>query len=205
MVSIELPDPAIDESGDIEGTIASRVSRREYAAAPVSIEKVSLLLWASQGVTHVTDDVEMRASPSAGATYPLETFLEVTPDGCDDLTAGLYRYVPAKHGLETVLETDIHGDVVEAALDQRVVRDAPATVALAADYSRTVSQYPDHGRRYVHMEAGHAAQNVQLVCESRGLSNCPVGAFDDEQLAAALDLADDLDPLYLLPFGPRPE
>lgn len=205
MTSIELPEPSIENSNDITGTIAARASRRKYAGGPVSIETVSQLLWAAQGVTHQTDDIEMRAAPSAGATYPLELFVEIVPEGCEDLATGLYQYQPSAHGLEVVSESPIHERLVDAALNQQVVRNAPATLVIAAEFNRTMSQYPDHGRRYVHMEAGHAAQNVQLVCETRGLSNCPVGAFDDDALAGALSLPDQLDPLYLLPFGPRPE
>lgn len=131
-------------------------------------------------------------------------FLEVAPGGSDDLEAGLYRYEPTTHVLETALGTAVHDDLVRAAMDQTVVRDAP-TIVLAANYDRTRRQYPAHGDRYVHMEAGHAAENLHLVCEARELNSCPVGAFADEDVAAALDLSDDLAPLYLLPFGHRPE
>ena len=84
-----------------------------------------------------------------------------------------------------------------------IVWDAPATIILAAEYDRTRTKYPDHGDRYVHMEAGHAAQNVHLVCESRDLNTCPVGAFSDADVPDVLDLPERLDPLYLLPFGHR--
>lgn len=200
-----LPEPQFGPETNLQTVLAERKSRRVYRSEPVTVEDVATALWAGQGITHETDDVEMRTAPSAGATYPLETYLEVAPEGCEALSAGLYHYVPETHTLETVHTESVHESLTEAALSQRVVGNAPATVVLTAEYDRTVSQYPDHGRRYVHMEAGHVSQNVQLACESRGLSNCPVGAFHDDALADVLDLDANLDPLYLLPFGPQPE
>ena len=203
MTEYSLPEPGSDGLSDIERTIGARTSRRSFADEAVGLETVATLLWSVQGLTHERDGVPMRASPSAGATFPMVAFLSVAPGGCDELEAGLYRYVPDEHRLDPVIQESIHEDLTAAALDQAVVRGAPVAIALAADYDRTIRQYPDHGERYVHMEAGHAAQNALLVCESRGLNACPVGAFDDDELAAVLDLPADLDPLYLVPFGRR--
>ncbi|MCU4750658.1 SagB/ThcOx family dehydrogenase [Halobacteria archaeon AArc-curdl1] len=203
MTRIELPDPETDGTTSVERAIATRASRRTFAQTPVGTADVGQVLWAMQGVTHERDGIEMRAVPSAGATYPLVAFLEVAPDGSERLEAGLYRYEPTDHTLEVTLETAVHDDLTSAALGQEVVRDAPATIVMAAEYDRTRTQYPDHGDRYVHMEAGHAAENVHLVCESRDLNTCPVGAFSDADVADVLDLPGRLDPLYLLPFGHR--
>lgn len=203
MTRIELPSPETDGATSVERAIATRASRRSFARTPVATADASQVLWATQGVTHESDGVEMRAAPSAGATYPLVAFLEVAPDGSEGLETGLYRYEPTGHALEVALETAVHDDLTRAALSQEVVRDAPMTIVLAAEYDRTRAQYPDHGDRYVHMEAGHAAENVHLVCQSRGLNTCPVGAFSDADVTDVLDLPDRLDPLYLLPFGHR--
>ncbi len=201
MSPIELPRPDTDGSTSVERAIATRASRRSFADEPVTVEDVAQLLWAAQGITHQRDEISMRAAPSAGATYPLVAFVEVAPGGCDELDPGLYRYEPTDHVLTPEIEGDVHDDVTAAALGQPVVSGAPVTIALVVDYDRTRREYPDHGTRYVHMEAGHAAQNVHLVCEGRGLISCPVGAFTDEKLADVLDLPDRLDPLYLIPVG----
>lgn len=206
MTQIELPEPDVEGLAALGRAIDGRASRRSFASEPISIEDISTLLWTAQGITHVQDEVPLRASPSAGATYPLETSLSVAPGGCADLEPGLYRYDPDGHGLESApgVEGSVHEELTRAALDQAVVRGAPVTIALAAEYDRTRRQYPDHGERYVHMEAGHAAQNVLLAAQSRGLNACPVGAFDDAALADALELPSELDPLYLVPLGERP-
>ncbi|TMT81616.1 SagB/ThcOx family dehydrogenase [Haloterrigena sp. H1] len=204
MAPIELPDPDMDGSISVERAIATRESRRSFARTPIELEAVSQLLWAAQGQTHVRDGVELRAAPSAGATYPLTVFLEVAPNGSEELEPGVYRYDQQRHALERELETAVHDDLTTASHDQVVIADAPMTIVVTADDDRTKRQYPDHGERYVHMEAGHVAENVHLVCESRGLNTCPVGAFTDTAVAAALSLPTRLAALYLLPVGHRP-
>ncbi|EMA37353.1 SagB/ThcOx family dehydrogenase [Halobiforma nitratireducens] len=204
MASIDLPEPNPHGETSVERAIATRASRRSFAADPITLEDAAQLLWAAQGVTHVRDGVTLRTAPSAGATFPLTVFLEVAPDGCEGIDPGLYRYEPAEHALEPSLESSLHDDLTRAALQQPVVEDAPATIVVAADDGRTIDQYPEHGKRYVRMEAGHVAQNVHLTAEARALNACPVGAFSDAELADVLSLPAALDPLYLLPVGNRP-
>lgn len=205
MESIALPEPRRDSVTSVEAAITNRRSRRSFAGTPLDEADVGQLLWAGQGLTREGMGDAYRAAPSAGATYPLVVFLELPPDGCEGLPAGLLRYEPEEHGLGQVHDSSLRDDLVRAALEQDVVEGGAATIVVAADFDRTTREYPEHGRRYVHMEAGHVAQNVQLACESRGLSCCPVGAFQDEQLHSALSLPDELDPLYLLPVGNRIE
>ncbi|AFZ71949.1 SagB-type dehydrogenase domain-containing protein [Natronobacterium gregoryi] len=168
-------------------------------------QTVSQLLWASQGIIHVEDGVKLRAAPSAGGTHPLVVYLEFSSGGCPAPKAGLYRYEPAEHALESARDASIRDNPTRAALDQAVADEAPATVVLAADDERTRRQYPGHGERYGHMEAGHVAENVHRLCESWTLNSCPVSAFADAELADVLSLSAALEPLYLVSFGNRSE
>jgi len=72
---------------------------------------------------------------------------------------------------------------------------------IAADYARTTMHYGERGVRYVHIEVGHAGQNVYLACAALGLATVAVGAFNDDQVARTLDLALSIDPLYVMPVG----
>ena len=203
MKPIPLPEPETASETSIEQAIASRVSRRSFAAEPVELTDAGQLLWAAQGITHERNGIAMRTAPSAGATYPLTNFLEVKPAGCEQLSAGVYRYSPPTHSLELAVDSAVRDDLTQAAFTQNVIKEAPATIVVTAEFERTLREYPRHGVRYVHMEAGHVAENVHLNCESLGLNSCPVGSFDDEQVSDALSLPAELDPLYLLPFGKR--
>ena len=83
------------------------------------------------------------------------------------------------------------------------MQTAPAVLVITAVYERTMKKYGKRGRRYVHMDAGHAAENVYLQAEARGLGTVIMGAFDDERVQAVLGLPADHQPLGLMPVGPR--
>jgi nitroreductase len=68
--------------------------------------------------------------------------------------------------------------------------------------SRTQAKYgADRARRYVALEAGHAAQDLLLQAVALGLGAVPIGAFDDAAVATVLGLPSGYEPLYLLAVG----
>lgn len=196
---VDLPLPAADGEKTVEETIEERRSHRDFASQPLTLQQVSRLLWAAQGVTAPQDG--FRACPSAGATFPLEVFTAVGKRGVQGLEQGVFRYVPADHELARTGADDIRSDIASAALGQNFVATAPVGVLLAAQSLRTTMQYGERGRRYVHMEAGHASQNIYLQAESLGLVTVAVGAFREEPMSRIYGLPQQLDPLYLMPVG----
>jgi SagB-type dehydrogenase family enzyme len=119
----------------------------------------------------------------------------------DALPSGIYRYRPERHELRLVKEGDRRRELGAAALGQDFVTDGAVVIALSAVYARTTELYGERGVRYVHMEAGHAAQNVWLEATAIGLGTVAVGAFDDGAVKQALSLARDEQPLCLMPVG----
>ena len=187
----ELPAPRLDGDMALEAAIAERRSVRTFRSDPLTQEQIGQLLWAAQGIT---DDLQgFRAAPSAGALYPLEIYV-ILPDG-------LYHYQPDGHRLTRLTTEDLRSAVWEAGLRQGALREAPAIFLFTAVYARTAERYGDRAPRYVHIEVGHAAQNLLLQAVALGLSSVPIGAMEDEQLQSALDLPDEHEPLYLLPVG----
>jgi SagB-type dehydrogenase family enzyme len=179
-------------------SLASRRSIREYAPEPLPLASAAELLWAAQGVT---DTDGGRTAPSAGALYPLEILLvagEVT-----DLPPGVYRYVPARHEISLIANGDRRAALADAALDQEWMRAAPAIVAVTAVSARTARKYGERAERYVHIEVGHAVENIYLEATALGLGTCVVGAFDDAAVGRALALPAGEAPLALMPVGRR--
>jgi SagB-type dehydrogenase family enzyme len=119
----------------------------------------------------------------------------------EDLPAGVYRYLPAGHALAVVADAGTVADLAAAALGQECVERAAAVIALAADAARTTRRYGERGRRYVHLEAGHAAQNVCLAAVALGLGAVVVGAFDDAGVRRVLRPAHAAEPLCLVAVG----
>jgi len=121
--------------------------------------------------------------------------------GVTNLEHGLYQYEPSRHQMRRKAEGDLREDIYEVALRQGPIRDAPVLLVIAGIYDRTTSRYGDRGERYVHMEAGHAAQNVYLQAESLELGTVVIGAFDEDGVRDALDLSGGETPLYVMPVG----
>ena len=113
----------------------------------------------------------------------------------------MYHYEPKRHRLVLAKPGDARASVARAALDQDWIAEAPAIVVLAGVYERTARKYRRRAPRYVHMEAGHAAQNVYLQAVALGLGTTVVGAFRDAELVRALGLPEGNAPLAVLPVG----
>jgi SagB-type dehydrogenase family enzyme len=194
--TVALPEPSLDSEVSVERALALRRSVREFAPEPLSLSAVSQLLWSAQGIT---DPAGLRTAPSAGALYPLDVYL--VAGAVPGVPPGVYRYEPRLHRLVLGSPGDASAAVAEAALGQDWVAEAPAIVVLAAVYQRTARKYGERAARYVHMEVGHAAQNVYLQAAALGLGTTMVGAFRDEELARVLGLPGQAKPLGILPIG----
>jgi len=191
----KLPAPARRGRVPFEQALDSRRSVREFSDEPIGEAELSLLLWATQGITERREG--LRAAPSAGALYPLELYV-ATSDG-------LLHYEPERHRLVLLAAHDLRPAMCRAALAQSAVRQAPAVFVITAVYARTVRKYGEvWSPRYVHMEVGHAAQNLLLQAVALGLAAVPIGAFHEADMHRILDLPADEEPLYLVPVG-RPQ
>lgn len=196
MTLIRLPKTAPSLGHPLEQLLAQRRTRRAYSGQPVSLAKVACLLWAAQGIT---DPSGFRTAPSAGAIYPLEVYL--VAGAVTGLESGIYRYQPKANGIERLAGGDRRAELAAAALQQEWLADAAITLVFVARYERTTWKYGRRGIQYVHLEVGHAAQNVQLMAVSLGLGSAVVGAFDDGRVASLLGMPEAETPLYLLPVG----
>jgi SagB-type dehydrogenase family enzyme len=114
---------------------------------------------------------------------------------------GLYHYLPDGHRVAVLGGDDRRAALARAAFGQQAVAAAPAVLVLAGVHGRTAAKYGGRAERYVHLEAGHAAQNVLLQAVALGLGAVPIGAFDDWAVREVLGLPSDHAPLYLIPVG----
>lgn len=188
-----LPPPPSANSTTLNEAIESRRSVRSFSDADLSLEQLSALLWSAQGITDTLNGHALRAAPSAGALYPLELYT-VTKQGC-------YRYIPSSHKTIRIKAGDVRSKLSSAALSQSAILDAPLSIVITAVYERTMIKYGDRGIRYVHIEVGHAAQNILLQAVSLRLAAVPIGAFYDDKVSSAIGCTDEEVPLYIIPIG----
>ena len=193
---IPLPTPSHSSRISVESALKQRRSLREYPDEPVTLKEVSQLLWAAQGITH---EHGYRTAPSAGALYPLEVYL--VAGHVTDLPKGVYKYRPHTHTLVNITEGDLRPELAVAAIGQNPVKTGSIVLIFAAVYERTTAKYGRRGLQYVHMEVGHAAQNVYLQAVSLGLGTVFIGAFSDDRVRDVLDMPEKERPLGIMPVG----
>ena len=173
---IYLPEPRFTGSISVEESLNQRMSVRAFEDAPLTPDEVSQLLWACVGKTWDGVTGASRTYASAGGLHPLELYILV--GSVRDVPQGIYRYDWKDHALQRKKSGDFRGELSDAAIGQIAVLEAPVCIIITALYKRTSRIYGERGVvRYVHMDAGHAGQNIYLQAFSLGLGTVAIGAF----------------------------
>lgn len=176
---IRLSQPVTEGGASIWEVLRRRRSERRFGDVPMREAELSQLLWAAQGVTREGRGVQLRAAPSAGALYPVETYVVVHT--VEDVDSGLYHYGVDYHQLEQLKLGDFRAATAQAALDQRMAADASVVLVWTAVFERSKWKYKQRAYRYVYLDAGHIAQNAALAAVALGLGSCQIAAlYDDE-------------------------
>jgi len=196
---IYLPSPSQKGSMSLEEAIARRRSVRRFTSEPISQSQLSQILWAAQGISDTS--WRYRTVPSAGVTYPLEVFVVCGSNSIKKMGDGIYHYDIDSHSLSLHHNEDVRLELARAALDQEFIYQAPVDIVICAVYERTTLGYGSRGERYIHIEVGHAGQNIYLQAEALGLATVAIGAFNDEQVRQVLRLDKQYKPLYIMPIG----
>jgi SagB-type dehydrogenase family enzyme len=194
--TIQLPEARTDGNTSVEQALLTRRSVRSSKDALLDLAEISQLVWSAQGITSARG---FRTSPSAGALYPLELY--VVAGRVKDLPSAIYKYKPCQHALVKIISGDKRSELSQAALRQGAIKRAPAALLFSAVYERTTGKYGQRGIRYVHMEVGHAAQNVCLQAKAFGLQTVVIGAFRDSEVKNVAHLPANEHPLYFVPVG----
>jgi SagB-type dehydrogenase family enzyme len=170
------PSPALP----VTEALKKRRSTRSFQPEPLSLANVSFLLWAATGIQRTEKGYEFRTAPSAGALYPVETYL--VANNVEGLEQGLYHYNIPDHALEELKLASLGEGLASAALGQKMLAAAPAALVWTGVFARSKWKYAQRAYRYVYLEAGHIAENLALSAASVGLGACHIGAFFDDEV-----------------------
>ena len=190
---------------DLASAIGNRQSRREYLKQPVTLEELSFLLWATQGVRgKVVGGHAYRTVPSAGCRHALETYLTVL--NVDGLEPGIYRYLPLSHQLLFEFSVEHLADrLVQAVFGQSFAGRAALTFIWTAVPYRMEWRYGLAAHKVIAIDAGHVCQNLYLACEAIGAGACAIAAYDQEQVDQLIGVDGEEEfAVYLAPVGKIP-
>ncbi|HUL30109.1 MAG TPA: SagB/ThcOx family dehydrogenase [Thermodesulfobacteriota bacterium] len=160
--------------------IAQRRSTRNFSSRSITFLELSQLIWATQGITLRTRGFDFRASPSAGALYPIETYLVV--NRVEEVPAGLYHYGVREAQLAFLKEGHFGSAICQAGLGQEMLEEAACIFVWTAMIGRSKWKYRERAYRYIYMDAGHLGQTLYLAATALNLGCCTVGAFFDEEV-----------------------
>ncbi len=188
----------------LRDAIRNRESRRQFADAALSLEELSFLLWATQGIRKIDPAGvrTMRNVPSGGCRHPFETYLWIR--NVESLSRGIYRYLPLEHALVAVDApgSDPRASLAKVCYEQAFVDNAAVTFIWTAIPYRTEWRYGTDSLKDILLSCGHICQNLYLACESIGAGTCAIVAYDQDALDAFLgvDGKDEI-PVYVAPVG----
>lgn len=181
-----------------------RRSIRRFSAEVIPLPDLAFILWASQGITAQIGNYFLRTTPSAGALYPVETYISIKRvDGVDP---GLYHFNVRDFQLELLEEGDTHKKCAEACLNQQFMAAAAVNFIWTGVARRCMSKYGERGARYLLLDAAHICQNIIIAAEAVGCGGCPVAAFYDREVAGVLNVNQHEElPLYAASIGKKPK
>ncbi len=188
-------------SADLWETLKQRRSLRQYQDRYLTQEELAVLVWATQGVTLASRNYLLRTAPSAGALYPVETYLAVHK--VEEMEPGIWHLNLPDFSLELLKEMDTRQALVQAGLGQRFMGEASVNFIWTGILNRAMWKYRERAIRYIFLDAGHICQNLMLAATALGLGCCPVGAFFDDEVEnlVGVDGHEEV-ALYLAAVGP---
>lgn len=175
----ELEKPDRTDGKPFYSLLQKRRSERNFSKDILESNKLSQVLWATQGISLANEYHQFRTAPSAGGLFPIETYCII--NRVEGFKPGVYHYQVPYHCLVLLKEGDYGTELARAALGQKMLRDAAFNLVWSAMIERSKWKYEQRAYRYIYLDAGHIAQNTALAALSCGLGSCQVGAFFDEE------------------------
>jgi len=175
-IDLPKPDPKVIVKPELFACMTDRRSRRKFTGKPLSLEELSFLLWATQGVREVIPGRTYRTVPSAGSRHPYETYIAAAK--VTGLEPGIYHYLALSHKLVQVsVQDDVAARMADISGGVKWMLDAAAVFVWAATAYRSEWRYHREAARVMLIDVGHICQNLYLAAEAIGCGTCAIGAY----------------------------
>lgn len=208
IMDLPLVNETLLTNKDIYTCIKERRSTRFYSDKPISLNELSYLLWATQGITSTNKSgLTFRTVPCSGATHSFESYLLIR--NVEELQKGVYRYLPVEHKLLFMFELgDIENEIDEITLDQPFVPHFANKAAVLFIWSttpyRSEWKFDVTAHKKILIDIGHVCQNLYLASESIDAGTCAIGIYDQNRIDQLLGLDGDEEfVIYLAAVGKK--
>jgi SagB-type dehydrogenase family enzyme len=164
-------------------TLISRVTPASIKPGTLKLDQVAALLYYSYGITRDKKGNNFsryfRCTPSGGGMFPLEIY--IGSKHIEEIPSGIFHYNPIKNQLRLILEGDPSSRIAETLVPSQanLAFDSSITIFISGLFRRSTFKYQSRGYRFVFLEAGHVAQNINLVATALGLGCINIGGYFD--------------------------
>jgi SagB-type dehydrogenase family enzyme len=201
LVSIE--ELSIGKTSFVE-VLTNRKSRRKYTNEALSLEEISFLLWAVQGVHRVArkPPVTHRTVPASGGIHPFETYLVI--NRVEAVHPGLYRYLPSEHKLLFLRQicSEWLARLGYACRGQEFVGKGAVVFIWTTIPYRTEWRYANEAHKAIAQASGHVCQNLYLASEAIGAGTCAITAYAQQAMDTLIEVDGEQEfTIYLAPVG----
>jgi SagB-type dehydrogenase family enzyme len=187
---IKLPRSPTPLKSPLEKVISTRISSRDLIRTSMTLQDVATILYYAYGVTRDNKNTSyprpFRIVPSGGALYPLELFFHSAD--ISEQVPGIYHYNPITNSIRLLQEGDQSSRISESFVQKEIAYGASLIIFITAMFDRCIFKYQDRGYRFVLLEAGHVAQNINLVVNALGRGCVNLGGFFDRKVDSLLGL-----------------
>ena len=171
---IQLLTPEVETGKPLMKALQLRQSARTFDTRVLSLQDLSNLLWAADGINRPQSG--KRTAPSAMNWQEIDIYVA--------LPEAMYLYDAKNNMLNPVIDKDLR----ELTGKQPYVKDAPLNLVYVADGKRMRNANEEDQKLYSAADAGFIAQNVYLYCASQGFAVVVRGMVDRPALAKVLNL-----------------
>ncbi|MGH1397248.1 MAG: SagB/ThcOx family dehydrogenase [Trichormus sp.] len=187
-----------EQLSDLELTIHKRRSTRAYNGEELTLDELKALLdFTYQSQNYL--DQNLDPAPDYFDLNLIQTFIAVC--GVQGLETGCYYYAPKAQELRQIRFKNFRRELHFLCLGQELGRDAGAVLFHTSDLKSAIAQYGDRVYRYLHMDAGHLGQRLNLAASQLNLGVSGIGGFFDEQVNEVLGIPADEAVLYITTLG----
>ncbi len=184
-----------DIDGELEDLLRNRKSVREFENNALSFDMLSSLLLNGLGRVHPKS--QRRAYPSAGARFPVETY--IIAFNVAGLNPGVYHFDVKDEKLEILLEEDLTH--ISEVFHSPYISSPSAVFIFTAVIPRSEIKYGINAYKFSLIEAGHMAQNLSLLCTKYNIGGCSVAGIIHDVVSETLDLIPEEVPIYAFACG----
>ena len=184
LIYLKKPNKKILKTKNIFNCIENRRSRRNFNGNTMSIQELSYLLWATQGITKLSKNkkITLRTTPSGAARHSFETYLAI--QNVANLEKGIYRYQVLEHALIKIKDAnnDLANEIFTASLNQSFTKKSSVFFIWSTIPYRSEWKFSIEAAKIILLDCGHLCQNLYLATESINMGMCAIAAYNQVKM-----------------------